>query len=193
MMNWRELMTLVQSWLKPDGRFFPAYLHPPYRRLSLRPRGPRRLDRAAFLHRRGNAQPSSDPAICRPARGSKRNGAGAARIISAPRSTGWRIFDLPPRGDRRHPPPGLRQRYELMDAALALVLPRKPQACSAMPAAANGASAITGCGWGRPRAPDAAQRVVHCCRAGAVTRGQPMTVGHHQVPTTEPGGTRFEK
>jgi cyclopropane fatty-acyl-phospholipid synthase-like methyltransferase len=28
MMNWRQLMSRVRAWLKPDGRFFLAHLHP---------------------------------------------------------------------------------------------------------------------------------------------------------------------
>ena len=39
---------------------------------------------------------------------------------------------------------GLWRRHRVVDAALALVLPRDLRACSATPTAANGASAITG-------------------------------------------------
>jgi cyclopropane-fatty-acyl-phospholipid synthase len=68
MMNWRRLLERVRSWLKPGGARFRAHLHPSHRLLSVRPRQSRGLDRAAFLHRRGNAEPSSDPAVCRPVR-----------------------------------------------------------------------------------------------------------------------------
>jgi len=42
-----------------------AHLHPSFGRLSVRSRRPGRLDRAALLHRRRDAEPSSDPAIRR--------------------------------------------------------------------------------------------------------------------------------
>src|ERR1700710_1899996 len=69
MMNWRELMTRVRSWLAPDGRFF---MH-----IFTHRAGAYLFDPAAgedwiaqpFLHRRGDAEPSFDPAICRFVRG----------------------------------------------------------------------------------------------------------------------------
>ena len=123
MMNWRELMTRAQSWLKPDGRFF---LHIFTHRAGayLFDRADKRgLDRAAFLHRRGDAEPSSDPAICRPVRGRK-GMALERRALSAHRASLAEQFRSLSRGDRRRAAPGLRQRHGSVDAALALVLPR---------------------------------------------------------------------
>ena len=71
MMNWRELMTRVRRVAEARWPLLPAHLHPSLRRLSVRSRRWRGLDRAAFLQRRRDAEPSSDPAICRSVRGRK--------------------------------------------------------------------------------------------------------------------------
>ena len=120
-----------------------ACLHPSRRRLSVRPRRPRGLDRAAFLHRRRDAEPSSDPAICRSVRGREGMALERRRIISAPRSTGWPISMR----NRDAIEAVLRDVYG-DDTALWMRRWRwfflATAACSVTPAAANGASAITG-------------------------------------------------
>jgi cyclopropane-fatty-acyl-phospholipid synthase len=137
MMNWRELMMRIQSWLKPDGRLF---LH-------------------IFTHRAGAyrfdptdkedwiAQHFFTGGVMPTCWRSKRNGAGAACIISAPRRTGWRIST---RTARRSTTSCARSMAatRTYGCAAGAGSSSQPQACSATPPAANGASAITGCGWG---------------------------------------------
>ena len=69
MMNWRELMTRVGALLKPDGRFFLHIFTHRSAHCSIAPMTRTRY--ATFLWRRRDAEPSSDPAICRSIRGRK--------------------------------------------------------------------------------------------------------------------------
>jgi precorrin-6B methylase 2 len=120
MMNWRELMTRLRAWLKPDGRFFMhVYTHrsgAPICSIARR----RGMDRPALLRRRGDAEPSSDPAIWRSVCG--REGMALERNpLSTHRAGLARAVRCPSRRDRDHPAQGPWQRYGLVDAALALV------------------------------------------------------------------------
>ena len=143
MMNWRELMTRVRSWLKPDGRFFMhifthragAYLFD-------------RADREDWIAQHfftGGVMPSHHLIrqyadlfeVEKEWRWSGTHYQRTARGLA-------RQFRRASRRDRGRAAPGLWQRYRVVDAALALVLPRDRQGCSATPTAANGASAITG-------------------------------------------------
>ena len=121
----------------------PAHLHPSLRRLSVRSRRWRGLDRAAFLHRRRDAEPSSDPAICRSVRGRK-GMALERRALSAHRAGLARQFRS-----------RIATRSSACCARSMAARPRcgcgagagsssPPQACSVTPMAASGASAITG-------------------------------------------------
>jgi cyclopropane-fatty-acyl-phospholipid synthase len=69
MMNWRELFGKGEILARAAGPFVHAYLYPSCRHLSIRSQRQSGLDRTALLHRRGDAEPSSDPAICRSVRG----------------------------------------------------------------------------------------------------------------------------
>ena len=143
MMNWRELMTRVRVMAEARWPLLPAHLHPSLRRLSVRSRRWRGLDRATFLYRRRDAEPSSDPAICRSVRG--RKGMALERhALSAHRAGLARQFRL-----------RIATRSSACCARSMAARPRcgcgagagsssPPQACSATPMAASGASAITG-------------------------------------------------
>src|SRR6185369_11198631 len=95
----------------------------PRRRLSVRSRRRGGLDRAALLYRRRDAEPPSDPAIRRSVRGRK----GMAlewHALPAHRGRLASQFRCASRRDRGSASSRLRRRYWLVDAALALVLPR---------------------------------------------------------------------
>ncbi len=120
-----------------------AHLHPSLRRLSVRPRRRRGLDRAAFLHRRRDAEPSSDPAICRSVRG--REGMALERhALPAHRARLARQFRSAPRRDRRACCATSMATTPACGCGAGAGSSSPPQACSATPTAANGASAITG-------------------------------------------------
>ena len=143
MMNWRELMTRVKSWLAPDGRFF-MHIFTHRAGAYLFDRADRRgLDRAAFLHRRGDAEPSSDPAICRFVRG--RKGMALERhALPAHRARLARQFRFPPRRDRGHSSCASTAATPRCGCGAGAGSSSPPQDCSATPTASNGASAISG-------------------------------------------------
>src|SRR5581483_10285934 len=76
-----------------------------------------------LLHRRGDAEPSPDPAICRPVRG--REGVALERhALSAHGARLARQFRRASGRDRNRAARRLWRRHQSMDTALALVLPR---------------------------------------------------------------------
>ena len=103
MMNWRELMTRVRTWLQPDGRFFMhIFTHRSGAYLFDRTDA-RGLDRAAFLHWWRDAEPSSGPAICRSVR--DRKGMALERhALPAHRAGLAGQFRCASRRDRGHAP-----------------------------------------------------------------------------------------
>ena len=143
MTNWRELLTRVRVWLKPDGRFFMhVFTHRSgaYRFDRADRRG---LDRAAFLHRRRDAEPPSDPAICRSVRG--REGMALERhALPAHRAGLAGQFRCASRRDRARCCARSMATTPRCGCGAGAGSSSPPPACSATPAAANGASATTG-------------------------------------------------
>ena len=143
MMNWRELMSRVRSWLKPDGRFFMhIFTHRSGAYLFDRADGEDWIAQHFFT---GGVMPSHHLI---------RQYADLFEVEKEWRWSGthyqrtaqdWLAnFDLHRDEIEAHAAPRLWRRHRVVDAALALVLPRDRQACSVTPTAANGASAITG-------------------------------------------------
>src|SRR6478672_3467879 len=84
---------------RPRRPLLHAHLYPSFGRLSVRSRRRRGLDRAAFLQRRRDAEPSPDPAIFGFIRG--REGMALERhALSAHRARLARQFRFPSRRDR---------------------------------------------------------------------------------------------
>ena len=142
MMNWRELMTRVRSWLKADGRFFMhIFTHRSGAYLFDRADGEDWIAQHFFT---GGVMPSHHlirqyADLFR----SKRNGAGAACITSAPLRTGSPISICAATRSKRCCSTSMATRPACgCGAGAGSSSPL--QACSATPAAANGASAITG-------------------------------------------------
>jgi SAM-dependent methyltransferase len=122
MMNWRELMTRVKSWLKPDGRFFMhIFTHRAGAYLFDRADGEDWIAQHFFT---GGVMPSHHLI---------RQYADLFEVEKEWRWSGthyqrtaldWLAnFDAIATRSK-HPAPGLWQRHRIVDAALALVLPR---------------------------------------------------------------------
>lgn len=142
MMNWRKLMTRARSWLAPEGRFFMhVFTHRSGSYLFDRAN---REDWIAQHFFTGGVMPSHhlvrqyDDIFA-----SKRNGAGAARIISAPRTTGSPIsMRIAPRSRRACATS--MARIPLCGCGAGAGSSSPLPACSATPMGPNGASATTG-------------------------------------------------
>ena len=120
-----------------------ACVQPSPRPLSLRDHRQGRLDRAVFLHRRHHAEPQSAAAILRSVRG--RTGLAMGR--HALRAHGARLaceFRRAARRDHAGAARGLWRRMPRSGRSAGASSSSRPRACSAMRAARNGASAITG-------------------------------------------------
>ena len=128
---------------RAGGALLHAHRHPSLRLPSVRPRQSRGLDRAALLHGRADAEPSPRQAIRRHLRRSRRNGAGAARIISAPQTTGSPISTRIATRSKRPCATSMARRPPCGCGAGAGSSSR-PRACSATPTEPSGASATTG-------------------------------------------------
>src|SRR6201992_214530 len=119
MMNWRQLLTRVKSWLKPEGRFF---MH-----IFTHRSGTYLFDRADredwiaqhFFTGGGEPSPHLIPQYDHPLEGAAERGALPAHGDGLARQ-----FRRAHQRDRRRAAPGLRQGHRLVDAPLALVLPR---------------------------------------------------------------------
>jgi len=118
MMNWCKLLTKLRCWPDTDGRFLMQIFT--HRSGSYLFDNRNRGDGIVLHFFTGGVMPSHHPSgnICSR---SKRNGAGAVRIISAPRATGLVNFDR----NRDAIEATLRpvNRNRAVDPALALVLP----------------------------------------------------------------------
>ena len=144
MANWRALLGNVRTWLKPDGRLFVhvfAHRSTPYRFDHTEPV---RLDRAALLHRRPDAEPAADVRVRRPCSRSNAdwwwNGQHYERTADAlAGQTSTDQSDAVRRALQRRS----MVRDRALDASLAPVLPRHRQACSDTAAATSGASHTT--------------------------------------------------
>ena len=142
-MNWRELLTRVRSWLKPDGRFFMhIFTHRSGTYLF------DRADREDWIAQHfftGGVMPSHHlirqyADLFEVEKEWRWSGAHYQRT-----AMDWLAnFDAHRGRDRSRAAQGLWQGDRLVDAALALVLPRHRRPVRLLPTAANGASAITG-------------------------------------------------
>ena len=122
-MNWRELMTRVRAWLKPDGRFFlHIFTHRSGAYLFDRADGEDWIAQHFFT---GGVMPSHHLI---------RQYADLFEVEKEWRWSGTHYqrtaqdwldnFDMPSRRDRARASQGLWQRDRVVDAALALVLAR---------------------------------------------------------------------
>jgi len=122
MMNWRQLLTRVKSWLKPDGRFFMhIFTHRSGTYLF------DRSDREDWIAQHfftGGVMPSHH-LIRQYGDLLDREGMALERHALSAHGDGLaRQFRRPCERDRSRAAHGLRQRDAFVDAALALVLPR---------------------------------------------------------------------
>ena len=142
MMNWRKLMTRVRAWLAPEGRFFMHIFT--HRAGSYAFDRANREDWIAQHFFTGGVMPSHQ--LVRQYAdifASRRNGAGAARIISAPQSTGSPISMRI--ATRSKPPCATSMATRpICGCGAGAGSSSPPRVCSVTPTERSGASATTG-------------------------------------------------